>query len=432
MLDPHVKQCRMRLKDAVLALAGPMQGQTLLLAVSGGVDSMVMLDAFAGIADWLGMKIVAGHIHHGLRGEEADADARLVETFSQKMQVSFILTQFEESDVQLIKAGNVEEGARNLRYEKLVQIAKENYCDGIATAHTKSDQAETVLHRLMRSTGPAGLCGIWPVRRDEEVPILRPMLIFTREEIFQYARAAAVPFRQDSMNIDPHYTRVRIRQSLLPDIKEHFNPNVEDALAHLADVVQEEEVFWDSHMNALIKRIGEAEQHAPADRQAFLALTRAEQRRLLRAYGRKFDMALTFEQVQEAIHLLKGHAAQAEMHFAEHTRLYLRHNGFFLSAPIHVPSFPAHPLPIPGFVSIPELGIRVKAERVDSSSISERGENRIYVDGDKLPATLTIRPRREGDRIAPPGLGGSKKIKKILQEQKVPCEERERIPLICA
>ena len=265
--------------------------------------------------------------------------------------------------------------------------------------------------------------------------MLRPFLIFSREEIMQYAKEENVPCRLDTMNEDLHFTRVRIRKIILPQIQEWLNPHVEKSLLHLSKLAWEEELYWQKHCTALICRIGLATVDSPADHKSFMLLTPAEQRRLLRAYCERSFIDSSFELIEKSMRFLAGDSPQGEIHFGDQQFLYRRYTVFYFSAPLPgSQKITERAVAIPGITAIPELHKHLIAEIVPYPNPAQD-----YLTGDsaefdlsKLSGTLTVRGRREGDRMIPLGMTGSKKVKKILQEKSIVLEERDRMPLICA
>lgn len=249
-----------------------------------------------------------------------------------------------------------------------------------------------------------------------------------------YIAEAGLTFHQDSMNDDPHYTRTRIRQTLLPLLKQQFNPAMEQALAQLSSAARDEEGFWQVHTTRLMETLGPAEAQNPAERLTFLALSPAEQRRMLLAYFQQRQLDSSWIQIEEILSLLRGSKPQGEIHLSSEFRFYRRYDDFFFSSPMEpFELLITKEIRIPGITSIPELGILVSADILPSNvrSLCEPSALSVEFDADKIQQPATIRTRLEGDTIRPLGMDGTKKVKKILQEKKVTLEERDRIPILC-
>jgi tRNA(Ile)-lysidine synthase len=213
-----------------------LRGHTVLAAVSGGLDSTVLADALAAHAARSGFALAIGHVHHGLRGEEADADQAAVAAQADRLGAPFAAERV--APAALREGGSsrerptLQEAARTLRYAALDRIASSLGADRIATAHHADDQTETVLLRLFRGTGPDGLAGI-PERSPDD-RIVRPLLRLTRAELEGYARARSLSWREDRSNASPDYARNRLR-GWLPALAREFNPRLLRAIADLAE-----------------------------------------------------------------------------------------------------------------------------------------------------------------------------------------------------
>jgi tRNA(Ile)-lysidine synthase len=223
-----------------LADLPPLEG--VIVAVSGGPDSVALLRALYALEV---TPLVAAHVNHQLRGTDSDADEQFVRDLCASLKLPFRSTRIDVAGAAQTAHDNLENTARRLRYDWFMQVAQESGTRWIATGHTADDQAETVLHRLLRGTGLQGLRGIAPRRRlGSEMEVIRPLLAVSRREVLAYLEAEGQPFCHDRTNADLRLTRNRIRHELLPHLGEHYNPAVADVLARLA--AQAEEVYRES------------------------------------------------------------------------------------------------------------------------------------------------------------------------------------------
>ncbi len=412
----------------------PLKEQRLLAAVSGGPDSVALLHVLSRLRRRLGFELRAAHVNHGFRGRESLEDERFVIALAEQHDVPLTVRRFDPDEVDRARTGNLEEHARRLRYQKLVHTAVELDCHCIATGHTLSDQAETVLHRLLRATGLSGLRGILPVRNDLEVPVIRPLLALSRDQVLAYLRETGLDYRRDAMNDDPRYTRVRIRHQLIPWLKEEFNLQVEKNLARLAELARRDEEFWIRHIHGLREDFGPAHPDAPADRVRFLALTEAEQGRLLRSYLESLQVADSWLHIKDVLTLLRSDRPQGEIHLNDQVFLYRRYDEFYFASPLdHQILSREYPLNVPGVTDIPALNVRIEAQIRPVNLLPLEPPSRFIAefDADRVCYPVTVRTRRDGDVMLPLGMRGAKKVKKILQEKRILNENRDRIPLVC-
>ena len=221
------------------------------MAVSGGADSVAMLRFFAENRQ-SGSELAVAHVNHGLRSQESDDDAQLVRELAEKFNLPYFEHCIKKTDWNADETGSRESAARNLRYDFLVATAERNGLRHIATGHTKNDQVETVLHRILRGTGISGLAGIPMVRKiNEAVSLIRPMLHVSRDEILDYLRALGQDYRTDSTNKATDFTRNRIRLELLPHLREQYNVNVDEAILRLSGLAEEVQTILDEKTKQL-------------------------------------------------------------------------------------------------------------------------------------------------------------------------------------
>ncbi len=235
----------------------PFEGESILIAVSGGADSTALALALKELIAREKMKnhFFVGHFDHQIRGKDSTADSEFVENFSSDL--GFEVVSGTITNGKLAKAGNLEQSARDARYRFLVETALENGCSTVLTAHTKNDQAETLLLNLVRGSGIEGLSGMAPLRdlykneitlgesreSQQKVIIARPLLTWAyREDTEGFVRSHRIDFRKDAMNDDMKFARVRVRKNLIAVLKE-FNPNIVDTLSRTAILLREEGVL---------------------------------------------------------------------------------------------------------------------------------------------------------------------------------------------
>lgn len=220
-------------------------GQSVLVAVSGGADSIAMLRALLEVQTACNLRLQVAHFNHRLRGTESDTDARWLAELCDRLGVVCHLGSADREDPSS-SSGSREGDARNLRYQFLERTAIAENCQSIVIAHTADDQAETVLHRILRGTGLTGLAGIPAVRTLESgVNVVRPLLEVNRCDLRDWLREIEQDFREDSTNTDRDFTRNRIRHDLLPLLETQFNPQIKSALCRLAEQAEQTQSVCD-------------------------------------------------------------------------------------------------------------------------------------------------------------------------------------------
>jgi tRNA(Ile)-lysidine synthase len=241
-------------------------GERVCVAVSGGADSTALLlalvEANAGLFQPekapIGVVLTAAHVHHGLRGAEADADEAFLRGLCERLGVPLTVFRVDTAARQAAEREGLEEAARELRYEALGGLMASRAVDAVATAHTLDDQAETVMMKLLRGAWTEGLGGISPVKQGrgnrEEGRVVRPLLGVRRSEVEAYLRERSQPWRDDSSNLDLSLTRNRVRHQLMPLLRQ-FNPAVDASLAALAGIARDEEAFWQAEVGRVLPQV---------------------------------------------------------------------------------------------------------------------------------------------------------------------------------
>ncbi len=227
-----------RVKDTIKHYQMFAKGDKVLVAVSGGADSVSLLKALLGIQKTLGITVVAANLDHQLRGRESRADSKFVKNIAGDLGVPCVMGRVNVKKTG-VKGTSIEEKAREKRYEFLFKTAKNNKCNVIATGHTMDDQAETVMMKVIHGSSTQGIAGIPPVREEKEIRIVRPLIRVSRNEIIGFLKKSDVTYVEDSSNFDMRFLRNRIRHEILPYLKK-INPKIERTLVNLSDTVRED------------------------------------------------------------------------------------------------------------------------------------------------------------------------------------------------
>jgi len=315
--------------DAGLAL--PASGAVgIVLAVSGGADSMCLADAVLAVAPRLALRPLIAHLDHGLRGEASTADAEFVRAFAAAHRVSCVIARADVHALGREHKQSIEVAAREARYRFLTRAAQDHGARLVGLAHHADDQAETVLLRLIRGTGLQGLCGMRvhaPLPTAPHLTAVRPLLRVSRADIEQYCRERHLQPRHDATNDQLHYARNRVRHELLPFL-ERYNPNIRAALVRLADTVASDlEIVEQATREAFERTAQPVGAAIVVDRQAWRALSQGLQRATLREAVRRLkgDTAgLPYTAIEEARDVLNSNAPAGDVALTHDARIEVK------------------------------------------------------------------------------------------------------------
>jgi tRNA(Ile)-lysidine synthase len=429
-------------------------GQRILAAVSGGSDSVAMLHLIDELArtDQVAVAGVA-HFNHQLRGEESDRDEEFCRALARQFQLPFVSDTAEVKHVARDARRSCEETARRLRYEFLERARLQLSADRIAVGHTRDDQAETLLLRLIRGAGPRGLGGIHP----RAGLVVRPLLHLSRAELRSYLADRGATFREDASNADVSIPRNRVRHELLPLLRARFSPQVTDVLAREAAILREDAALLDALADdrwadaaRLIPGGGGVDVPARATMPAAVA-RRLLQRALTQASGGRF---IGFDVVDRCLELAgletPTHSGRRRPDLPA-TRLdgpgvRMERIGGSVVLTRRDRRDPRRPEPpyryrlsVPGEVLVPDARCAIIATpvqavgQVDLRHLAHDGTmagTRAFVDAAALSPSLSVRNRLPGDSFRPLGLRGRKKLQDYFVDRKVARDQRGGVPLV--
>ena len=434
--------------DDALARAGLPRGSTVVVAVSGGPDSLALLHALDRAARGGRVRLHGAHLDHRLRGEASSADARFVAEVFHGLGIESTVDDADVAAYQREHGLSLEDAARRVRYEFLGRVAAERKAAAIALGHTSDDQAETVLMHLIRGSGLTGMAGMRELSprllSGHPVLLLRPMLMVSRQETEAYCLELALAPRQDESNLLPDVTRNRIRAEIMP-LLEQFNPAVRDALVRLARSVSLDADYLADEVSRVLAEVGRMDESSQAftiDREAFSHLPPPLQGHLLRR---------AFQEVSGTLEDLR------QIHVDEMARLIAGPAGRSLdlpsglaftvdyeSAAIGPSGADRGPLPpLEGEVELAVPGETLVGGWTVSTAVVERpgltgpkGESwqtyEAALDAKSMEGPLQVRSRRPGDRFQPLGMSQPKKLQDFMVDSKVPRAWRDRVPLVVA
>ena len=415
-------------------------GQKLVVAVSGGPDSVCMLDILAKLHRELDIELHIAHLNHQLRGEESDADARYVTDLSARFNTPATV---ESRDVDTYRRQHrltPEEAAREVRYSFLADVAHTAGTGLVAVGHTLDDQLETILMHLIRGSGTRGLRGLLPVSqwRSEKdgITIIRPLLEISREETSTYCAQNKLDPRTDESNSSLIPLRNRIRHELLPLLRQ-YNPSITQALLRTARIAAADLAYIDGEADKIRGKVSRKLKNTVVfDKKLFKALTPSMQRHLLRTsidslLGSIKDIEAAH--IDEIINILEKPSGKKTMlpcgltFTIEYDRYLLGADSAVLS-PYPVLKGETR-LNIPGKTAIP--GWDIQAEVIEpTEKVEAPDELTACFDFDNTGDVLSVRSRRAGDRFQPLGMGEPKKLAQFMIDEKIPQAWRVCIPIV--
>ena len=405
-------------------------GATAGVAVSGGADSLCLLYVLRELAPRWNLRLHVLHLDHKLRADASRADAAFVTAVAGRLGYPLHLREVDVRGVAATEKDNMEQAARKARRVFFRELIAGGAVDVVATGHTRSDQAETVLFRLLRGTGQTGLAGIRPVTSDG---LVRPLIEIEREEARTYLRERGLEWREDSTNLDVSLARNRIRQELLPALARDWNPSVEAVLAQVAELARDDEEFLDAEVERLAScHLVVGPGHVDIDVRSIAGLAPGIKRRLLRHAIQliRGDLRqVSHDHVRRLMALAEPHAGAGRLLVAgiEACRSL---DSIRFAPRKDLRSDPSFCLSIEAPCSLRVPGTRMFVEIqqaiVDSSYTGSESD----LDCERLGRSLYLRNWRPGDRYCPMGSEAPKRLKILFQEQRIPLWERRKWPII--
>jgi len=454
-----------QVRQSIHAMQIPLEDEIIIVAVSGGADSLVLLHCLHALQDEFGYALHVATFDHQLRGETSAADADFVRLTAEQMRLPVSVGGSPVGQLATDHQENVELMARQARYTFLVDVAAAQEASYIAVGHHRDDQVETMLMHLIRGTGLFGLRGMAPLSplsplhlRDDAAPelftaideydihIVRPLLACSRDQIEAYTADTKLTPRYDDTNADTRYLRNKLRHRLIPQLA-YLNPQIHDGLARLATIIQGD---YDIIEDAVITAIGQlvewgetdAGEIAYVERSEFLRLSVGLQRQVLRRIVQDLSTEdVGFDHIESMRDLIKTGRTGQQLDLPDALKLsigyddFMLHYGGEIPFPVNLPRMaPRQVLPL----EIDESILVVEHMRLYNYVVLEHHSQELYR-ADPLESTLaipenaelTLRTRRQGDRFRPMGMDGhSQKLTDTFSNLKIPQMFRDRIPLL--
>lgn len=414
-----------------------IKGASVLVALSGGADSVALLKGLIMLSEDYRIQLAAVHFNHRWRGEESDRDRFFVQNFCKSLGIRLLSG---ESNLPALanKQKFSETLAREERFTFLKEAAIEAGAQRIALGHNYHDQVETVLLNLLRGTGISGLKGMLPLR---EGTFIRPLLQIKREEIYSFLRQEGLDYLEDSSNRDEAYLRNRIRRHLIPLLKEQYDPHLERHIHQLAEIARQEDDYISRQTRAFLdNQLDEKGGSLRLD--SLLAQHEAIIRRVIKTL---LDDILPpgkeagYVHVQAVEEFVRRRKPRSGLNICRDWQLRIENEylimekcpGAYRTGHVREPGF-SYEVRIPGQIKIVEIGMIWDFKLIDKFTHREHyaAQNEILIDYEKIAPPLLLRTRRPGDRIQPKGMKGRKTIKKLFIDQKIPGHQRGLIPLL--
>ena len=421
------------------------KGDHVLVGVSGGADSVALLAALNHLRPAWGLTLTAAHFNHKTRAAESNRDEAFVRNFCKFIGIAVVCGSLEKGTRP--RGLSTEDFLRRSRYGFFEKARRKAGADRIALGHHQGDQAETVLMNVIRGAGLAGISGIPPVRNAGT--IIRPLIDCTRREIVDYLAGEGLSFVDDSSNTDERFLRNRVRAHLMPELEKSYNPAIREALCRLADVfrVDNDYITGEAQLRLAHWRDGRLQDKPLEVPIAEIKdLHPALQRRVILDIAREIsaaDASIGFEHVRAVLALAGGTNPGGSLdlpggilvrrkygliEFRRAARPGRRpRNG---ATPGDATETFSHEVSIPGTVRIAGLGISIRFRELRRVPSVLSAQRRAYLDMDRIAFPLFVRSVSAGDRIQPLGMKGTRKLKSVFIDEKIPREQRGTTPVL--
>ena len=432
-----LEQVRKTISRYSMLGSGSCTGDTtrIAVAVSGGPDSVALVHVLAQLASQLGASLSVAHFNHKLRGADSDADEAFVADLAARLNLPFHTEKAAALDIAAGHKENLEQWARNSRLAFFQKLREDGQADLIATGHTRDDQAETVLFRLLRGSGLTGLAGILPVSKRG---IIRPLIEVSRDSVREYLRMNELPWREDATNLETKFARNRIRHVLMPELEQEWNPRIPEALAHLADLAQEEERWW----NAVIARRAAAlfvPWNGGVDMEvaSLTGLPRALTRRLIRHAIDKVKgnlRRIEYSHVEAVLELVGQASGEGRLSLPGVD--VMRSFGWIrLASDVAPAASGSIPLTVPGVYPLVGDEVQLMLEVLQKNARNpcatlKAAELSWELGWNNLPSPLELRGWKPGDCYRPVGQNRVRNVAELFESARVPSWRRLFWPMV--
>lgn len=401
---------------------------TVVVGFSGGWDSMCLLHIVKRLSDEYGFNLIAAHLNHAWRGEESDDEEANAQRFCAEMDIKFRAERIED-DVKQSEAV-----ARELRYDFFKRTVEYNKANALLTAHTRTDNAETVLYRIAKGTGLNGLEGIREYRKLNDMNIIRPLLLFSRKDIEAYCMDNELMPNNDSSNQDTRYARNNIRYNIMPLMRE-INPNVETSLVNLSEIAIGNNKIIDELMINIERQFSVGKKWLT---QNFMRLNSAIRRHFVYNLLLQNNIEPSFSKVQEVLSFITDNTISKSgktLSLTTNLELFTSHKyTYILNSDDNIEKSMTEVVIDKAEGDFPfENGVNLTLEKYEKpiEYFPKKSAKFIFADFSKINFPLVLRTRRNGDIIQPLGMKGKMKLKKYFINKNIPGYQRDKILLLC-
>ncbi len=416
-------------------------GETTVVAVSGGPDSMALLKVLDHLREELAVRIVVAHFNHGLRGEEGARDEEFVRKEAGQMNLAFECGRADIPRLLPSSGRSTEDLCRRMRYDFLCDVAGRRGAQRIALGHHLHDQAETVLMNLLRGSGPRGLKGMQPMRNTL---MIRPLLELGRDEILRFVEECGIEYVRDSSNVSERFLRNRLRKSLIPEMR-RFNPRLDVTLVKTAEILRNEDAYLQTIVEERLCEWG-----IPREAKTFQvsvdalrSLDPALGNRILKellermtpegtgiAYAHVLAVARMISRDDPSGEISLPNRIVARRDFSKKILILKKSERGKKGGEGNVRSSFEFCVQPPAVVAIDDIGAALHFSWAEREGMDFSIAGRAYMDDGRIEYPLVVRNRRSGDRFQPFGMAEHKKLKDFFIDVKLPRERRDEVPLV--
>jgi len=421
-----------KVKQTIIKYGLLKNNERVVVGFSGGPDSTALVLTLAQIAPSMGVQLIIAHFNHGLRGQESNEDERFARKLAKKMNLTFISEKMNTEEDK--KGLSPEDFYRRQRYRFFNEVAKNSRAVKIALGHNLQDQVETVLLHLLRGSGLEGLKGILPLRDGKYI---RPLIETTRQEIISFLNKEKITYRRDSSNANKNHLRNKIRLELLPYLKKEFNPQIDETIAQMTEIVRDENIFINECVEKALKStyIQRQKNKIIVNIEYISSLPVAIHRRLLKELLEYFSAqknGVTFLHINLISNLLRNSESGKKVSLPGGIQARHEYENLILErvSPSEKHIKYEYQVEIPGSIYLKERNLTVHMHLRKNDKIDFHNKNKNYMDLNKIHFPLVLRNRREGDWFQPLGMSGRQKLKSFFIDHKISRQKRDEIMLL--